>query len=93
MSSHAARTCLLCFTLAVRLVSLAFACRFADLSYEEFKAKILTNLTLPQGANRGRMLLNEPPSEHELAARRKLQGSSIDWRQAGKESPMKSQGG
>ncbi len=62
------------------------------MSYEEFKRKILTNLTVPQSTNRGRMLMNEPPSEEELAARRKLQGTSIDWRQAGRESPMKDQG-
>lgn len=69
--------------------------RYADYDYASFRQTFLmTNISLPKNSTSSRRLLqtSEDITHSELQARRKLQGSSTDWRYLSVLTPVKNQG-
>ncbi len=84
-----------CMCVCVCVCVCAHTRSYADYDYETFKRTFLmTNLTLPGGppAARRRLAEAEAAAPAELAARRSLLGTYIDWREQGKVGPVKDQG-
>ncbi len=68
--------------------------RYGDYDLPSFRDKFLMKDINFTRRLKGRLLRDSDPIPHdEIIARRRLQGSSVDWRAAGRITPVKDQGG